>query len=210
LIQTFNPVVPLMKGIGIGFAIAAPVGPIGVLCIRRSLGEGRQIGLAIGLGAATADAAYGFVAAFGLTAISNILVGQRAGLGLVGGLFLCYLGIRTFMSKPAEVAAPVRSGGLLSAYLSTVFLTLTNPMTILSFVMLFASLGLGTAPDYFTAGITVVGVFSGSALWWVLLSSGVALFRTRVTPRWMQAINQTSGCAIIAFGLYSILRFLFR
>jgi len=178
LIQTFNPVVPLMKGVGIGFAIAAPVGPI--------------------------------VAAFGLTAISNFLVGQRAGLGLVGGLFLCYLGIRTFRSKPAEVAAPVRSGGLMSAYLSTVFLTLTNPMTILSFVMLFASLGLGTAPDYFTAGITVVGVFVGSTLWWVLLSSGVARFRSRVTPRWMQAINPLSGCVILAFGLYSILRFLFR
>src|SRR5271154_4876772 len=90
------------KGMIIGFSIAAPVGPIGVLCIRRSLAEGRQIGLATGLGAATADAAYGCVAGFGLTVISTFLVGQRMWLSLIGGLFLCYLGVRTFMSKPSE------------------------------------------------------------------------------------------------------------
>jgi threonine/homoserine/homoserine lactone efflux protein len=210
LIQTLNPAVFFTKGVGIGFAIAAPVGPIGVLCIRRSLAEGRQVGLATGLGAATADAAYGFVAAFGLTAISSALMDMRMQFGLIGGVFLCYLGVRTFLSKPAEGAAPTRSGGLPSAYVSTVVLTLANPMTIISFVMLFASLGLGTAPDYFSAGMTVAGVFIGSALWWILLSSGVAWFRMRVTPRWMQAINQISGCVILAFGFYSIARSFFR
>src|ERR1051326_2829952 len=95
----------LLKGLAIGFAIAAPVGPIGVLCIRRSLAEGRWIGLVTGLGAATADAAYGAVAAFGLTTMSGFLVAQRAWLGLVGGVFLFYLGIRTFTSKPADEAA---------------------------------------------------------------------------------------------------------
>lgn len=199
-----------MKGLGIGFAIAAPVGPIGVLCIRRSLAEGRRIGLATGLGAATADAAYGFVAAFGLTAISSALVNMRIWLGLIGGVFLCYLGIRAFLSKPAEGATPIRSGGLASAYVSTVFLTLTNPMTILSFVMLFASLGLGTAPDYFIAGTTVVGVFIGSTLWWIFLSTTAAAFRNRITPLWMQMVNQISGCVILAFGLFAIFRGLFR
>src|SRR5204863_8595800 len=92
----------MLKGLAIGFSIAAPVGPIGVLCIRRSLAEGRRIGLVTGLGAATADAAYGCVAAFGLTAISGFLVGQRGWLALLGGLFLCYLGIRIFSSRPAE------------------------------------------------------------------------------------------------------------
>src|SRR5204863_8539332 len=92
----------MLKGLAIGFSIAAPVGPIGVLCIRRSLAEGRAMGLATGLGAATADAAFGCVAGFGLTAISSFLVGQRWWLSLVGGLFLCFLGIRTFMSKPAD------------------------------------------------------------------------------------------------------------
>jgi len=199
------------KGLIIGFSIAAPVGPIGVLCIRRSLAEGRQVGLATGLGAATADAAYGYVAAFGLTAISGFLVGHRLWLGLVGGLFLCYLGLRTFLSRPAEQAAqPNGNGGLLSAYGSTLFLTLTNPMTILSFMAVFAGLGLGQLHDYFSASAMVAGVFAGSALWWLLLSSGVSLFRERINHRWMQGINRLSGTVIVAFGLYSLASLVWR
>src|SRR5258706_16191577 len=131
----------ILKGMIIGFSIAAPVGPIGVLCIRRSLAEGRQMGLATGLGAATADALYGCVAGFGLTAISNFLVGQRFWICLMGGLFMCYLGVRTFMSKPAERMAEIRKSGLLSAYGFTLLLTLSNPTTILSFIAVFAGLG---------------------------------------------------------------------
>jgi threonine/homoserine/homoserine lactone efflux protein len=200
----------IFKGIIIGLSIAAPVGPIGVLCIRRTLAEGRQIGLATGLGAATADAAYGCVAGSGLTAISDFLVGQRAWLGVFGGLFLCYLGIRTFISRPAAQAEEVRGGGLLSAYLSTLFLTLANPMTILSFVAVFAGLGLGASPDYFSASALVAGVFIGSALWWLLFSSGVALFRSRVHFGWMQAVNRLAGVVILVFGLYSLSVSLFR
>jgi threonine/homoserine/homoserine lactone efflux protein len=200
----------LLKGVIIGFSIAAPVGPIGVLCIRRSLADGRQIGLATGLGAATADAAYGGVAGFGLTVISSFLVGHRLWLGFLGGLFLCYLGIRTFISRPAGQAAEVRGGGLFSAYLSTLFLTLANPMTILSFVAVFAGFGLAASPDYFSAGTLVAGVFIGSSLWWLLLSSSVALFRSRLSAGWMQGINRLSGGVILAFGLYSLSTFLFR
>jgi threonine/homoserine/homoserine lactone efflux protein len=200
----------LFKGVIIGFSIAAPVGPIGVLCIRRSLAEGQKNGLATGLGAATADAAYGCVAGFGLTVISSFLVGHRFWLGFLGGLFLCYLGIRTFISKPSKQAAEVRGGGLFSAYLSTLFLTLTNPMTILSFVAVFAGFGLGASPDYLSASALVAGVFVGSALWWLLLSSGVALFRSRVSDGWMQAINRLSGGLILAFGLYALSTVLFR
>jgi threonine/homoserine/homoserine lactone efflux protein len=166
--------------------------------------------LATGLGAATADAAYGCVAGFGLTVISSFLVGQRFWLSLIGGLFLCYLGIRTFMSKPAERAAEVRGGGLFSAFLSTLFLTLTNPMTILSFVAVFAGFGLGASPDYLSASILVAGVFVGSALWWLLLSSGVALFRERVSEGWMQTINRLSGGIILAFGLYALSTLFFK
>jgi threonine/homoserine/homoserine lactone efflux protein len=200
----------LIKGFIIGFAIAAPVGPIGVLCIRRSLAEGRQIGLATGLGAATADATYGGVAAFGITTISGFLIGQRTWLGLIGGMFLCYLGIRTFASKPPQESAQANSGGLGPAYFSTLFLTLTNPMTILSFAAVFASLGLAALPNYFSAGAMVVGVFSGSAFWWLILSSGVSAYRSRVTPKWMQAVNRLSGGILLAFGLWSISRFLVR
>jgi threonine/homoserine/homoserine lactone efflux protein len=204
------PLYFLFKGIIIGISIAAPVGPIGVLCIRRSLTEGRQIGLAIGLGAATADAAYGAVAGFGLTFISSFLVAQRFWLSLLGGLFLCYLGLRTFVSKPLEEAAETRGSGLASAYASTLFLTLTNPMTILSFVAVFAGFGLGASTDYFSAGALVMGVFIGSALWWLLLSSGVALFRSRVSTGWMQAVNRLSGGVILAFGIYALSTLLFK
>ena len=200
----------MLKGMAIGFAIAAPVGPIGVLCIRRSLAGGRQIGLATGLGAATADAAYGCVAAFGLTVVSGFLVGQRGWLAFLGGLFLCYLGIRTFISRPAEQAAGVRGGGLLSAYFSTLLLTLTNPTTILSFVAVFAGFGLAGTPGYLAGSLLVAGVFLGSALWWLLLSSGVALFRSRVSSTWMQTANRLSGSVLFAFGLYALATLFFR
>jgi len=186
----------MLKGLAIGLSIAAPVGPIGVLCIRRSLSEGRQVGLATGLGAATADAIYGCVAAFGLTAISSALVGHRSWLGFFWGMFLCYLGVRTFMSSPAGRVAEIQGRGLLSAYLSTLFLTLTNPMTVLSFV--------GSSPNYLAAGVLVTGVFIGSALWWLLLSSAVGSFQSRLGSGWMQVINRLSGCIIFAFGIYSL------
>jgi len=199
-----------LKGLVIGISIAAPVGPIGVLCIRRSLADGPKIGFVTGLGAATADAAYGAVAGFGLTAISGFLMNQRFWLGFIGGVFLCYLGVRTFISRPAESAAKAREGGLWSAYSSTLVLTLTNPMTILSFVAVFAGFGLGGSPDYTAATVLVLGVFLGSALWWLLLSSGAGLFRSRLGSTWMQAVNRLSGCVIFAFGVYSLSTLLFR
>ena len=116
----------LLRGGLIGLAIAAPVGPIGVLCIRRTLADGWVFGLVSGLGAATADALYGCIAGFGLTLVSAALISHQAWLRLAGGLFLCYLGTRTLISRPAEQAASVRGGGLWRAYGSTLFLTLTN------------------------------------------------------------------------------------
>ena len=194
----------VLKGLLLGFSIAAPVGPIGVLCIRRSLAEGRQVGLATGLGAATADGMYGAVAAFGLTAVSGFLVAQKFWLGLIGGLFLCYLGVRTFISVPADNAAASRGAGLAAAYGSTLVLTLTNPMTILSFVAIFAGLGFGAAAGYASAAALVAGVFLGSALWWLLLSTGVALFRSRVGDAWMRSVNRLSGTVILLFGIYAM------
>jgi threonine/homoserine/homoserine lactone efflux protein len=194
----------LPKGIAIGLAIAAPVGPIGVLCIRRSLSEGQKAGFATGLGAAAADAIYGGVAAFGLTAISNFLVQQKSWLSLIGGLFLCYLGFNTFRSKPAAAALKAGGTGLIAAFFSTLALTLANPMTILSFVAVFAGFGLGTSSDYLGAGTLVAGVFLGSAFWWLLLSSGVSLFSARITSDWMLRVNRLPGVIIFAFGLYSL------
>jgi threonine/homoserine/homoserine lactone efflux protein len=193
-----------LKGSIIGLSIAAPVGPIGLLCIRRSLAEGRGMGLATGLGAATADALYGAVAGFGLAIVSDFLVAQRGLLGIVGGLFLCYLGIRTFLAKPAQQTQEVRASGLGSAYAATFVLTMTNPMTILSFVAVFAGLGLAASPNYFAATLLVFGVFVGSALWWLFLSTVASLFRSRITPAWMRGVNRLSGAIILAFGLYAL------
>jgi threonine/homoserine/homoserine lactone efflux protein len=195
-----------LNGMVIGFSIAAPVGPIGVLCIRRSIAHGTSNGLSSGLGVATADAAYGGVAAFGLTAVSGFLARQQLALGLVGGGFLCYLGVRTFLSRPATDSALSGRAGLASAYGTTLLLTLANPATILSFAAVFAGLGLGTAVDYGSAIRTVLGVFLGSAAWWLILSGGVGAMRSRVGDGWMRAINRVSGAVLIAFGIYALLR----
>lgn len=196
----------LPRGLVIGFAIAAPVGPIGVLCIRRTLAEGRAMGLVSGLGAATADAIYGCIAAFGLTFISGILIGQQGLVRLVGGIFLCYLGLRTLVTTPAEKPSSAEGRGLAGAYASTFFLTLTNPMTILSFAAIFAGLGIGSATgDYVSATLSVLGVFLGSALWWLILSGGVSVFRTKLKPRALGWVNNVSGIIILAFGVTALL-----
>lgn len=194
----------LWRGVLIGFAIAAPVGPIGLLCIQRTLADGRLTGLATGLGAATADAVYGMVAAFGLTAISAFLVQQRLGLGLIGGAFLCYLGVRTLLASPAQRAAAVMAGSGWSAYGSTFLLTLTNPMTIFSFMAVFAGVGLAASADYGRAATLVAGVFAGSAAWWLLLSGGVALLRDRITPAALRWINRAAGMILLVFGILLI------
>ena len=194
------------RGLLIGLSIAAPVGPIGVLCIRRTLAEGRTAGLVSGLGAATADALYGFIAAFGLTFISGFLIDQQTWLRLVGGLFLLYLGIKTLLAKPAGPAQPTPAGGrgLLAAYTSTLFLTLTNPITILFFAGIFAGLGAVGAGGYASAAILVAGVFAGSALWWLTLSGLVSLFRTRFNARALRWVNGLSGLVIVGFGLAAL------
>ncbi len=197
----------LFRGLVIGFSIAAPVGPIGVLCIRRTLADGRAAGLISGLGAASADACYGFIAAFGLTFISNILIDQKIWLHVIGGAFLCYLGVRTVLAQPVAQSqtTSIESPSLVAAYSSTLFLTLTNPVTILSFAAIFAGLGIASASgDYATAAILVGGVFLGSAAWWLLLSGGISLLRSRIDSRALQWVNRISGVIIAGFGVVAI------
>lgn len=190
-----------INGLILGFSIAAAVGPIGILCIQRSLSLGFAVGLATGLGAATADAIYGAVAALGLTLITNFMVAQTQLLGLAGGLFLGYLGVRTFRSVPAATAAQAQGDSLAGAYGSSLFLTLTNPLTILSFTLIFGGLGLGhTTHNTSAAVLLVAGVFLGSGLWWLLLSGGVSLFRARLDVPKLRWINRLSGVVIFAFG----------
>ena len=197
----------LIKGLILGFAVAAPVGPIGVLCIRRTLADGKMNGFFSGLGAASADMFYGAVAAFGLTAIQSFLYGWQFWPRLVGGLFLFYLGIQTFISKPAETATQAKEarGRLFDAYLSTVFLTLTNPATIISFTVIFAGLGFArTGGNYTSASFLVLGVFLGSSAWWLTLSSIVGFFRERFTSQWMVWVNRIAGAVIFGFGIIAL------
>jgi threonine/homoserine/homoserine lactone efflux protein len=195
----------LLKGFVIGFSIAAPVGPIGVLCIRRTLSNGWASGLISGLGAATADAIYGSIAGFGLTFISNFLVSQEVWFRLVGGAFLCYLGTKTFLSKASKLTGTSNKIGFLGDYASTFLLTLTNPLTIISFAAVFAGLGLGTsAGDYLSAVFLVSGVFFGSVFWWFLLSGGIGLFRAKFSFARLQWINRFSGVIIAFFGLIAL------
>jgi threonine/homoserine/homoserine lactone efflux protein len=208
----------LVRGLILGFSIAAPVGPIGVLCIRRTLVEGRRAGLATGLGAATADALYGMVAALGLTVVAEFLVAQQMWLRWVGGAFLCYLGVRTLLAAAAscDVVAPeglVRTGEMAGgrAYLSALGLTLTNPMTVLAFAAIFAGAGLagaGGAPA--GAAALVAGTFLGSAAWWVLLTTGVGVVLPRLArgeAQWAQAlvwVNRVSGVVLVVFGVVAL------
>lgn len=195
----------LIQGMVIGLAIAAPVGPIGVLCIRRTLAEGRLSGLVSGLGAATADAAYGAIAALGLTVVTDLLVGGGAWLRLAGGIFLIFLGVRTFLSRPSEEPASPGGRGLLGAYASTLLLTLTNPTTILSFAAIFAALGAGDPESGVLSAMTLVsGVFLGSALWWLVLSGTTGLFRERIGAGGLRWVNRVSGGIIAAFGVLAL------
>ena len=195
----------LLRGLVIGLSIAAPVGPIGVLCMRRTLTEGRAFGFVSGLGTASADLVYGCIAGFGLSFISTFLVGHQLWLRLIGGAFLCYLGIKTLLAKSSKEAATAKGATLIGAYGSTFLLTLANPMTILSFAAVFAGLGLAVTPEGFgSATILVTGVFLGSSLWWLTLSSVVGLVRHRIDLRALLWVNRVSGAVVIAFGLFAV------
>jgi threonine/homoserine/homoserine lactone efflux protein len=207
-----------LRGLLIGVAIAAPVGPIGVLCIRRTLAYGRASGLVSGLGAATADAVYGSIAAFGLTVVANLLVENRATLQLIGGAFLIYLGLRTMFDKPKEIGLDLEAflrpnsakpwqgmnwRALSQDFVSTFLLTLTNPMTILSFVAIFAGLGAASSSG---GGVWVVaGVFSGSALWWIVLSLTTGALRGwLIGSSRLQWVNWISGAILLSYGGLSL------
>ena len=194
----------LARGIILGFTIAAAIGPISLLVIRRTIADGRVVGLVSGMGVATADATYGAIAAFGLGAITELLVGGQRILGLVGGLFLLWLAWRTARAVPTDPATTTEQRrGLAGAYLSILALTLTNPMTILAFAALFAGLGIAPGNVAGAASLTL-GVFLGSSTWWLALTLTVAAVRPRVTKTWLGRINIASGIVIGLFAVVAI------
>ncbi|MBE2197741.1 MAG: LysE family translocator [Anaerolinea sp.] len=200
------------QGFLFGLAIAAPVGPIGLLCIQRSLNHGRFAGFISGLGAATADALYGSMAAFGLSMVTGFLLAQQEWLQLGGGLFIVYLGLRTLLAqrtllsqRDAQLDGQTKLAGM---YTSTLLLTLSNPVTILSFTAVFAGFGLGSgAQSPGGAAALVLGVFTGSALWWFTLSALVGLLRGRLQTPALRLINRTAGVMLLLFGMALLWRY---
>jgi threonine/homoserine/homoserine lactone efflux protein len=197
----------LLKGLIFGFVLAAIVGPMWVLCFRRTIEQGMAAGIASGMGIAVADAIYGAIAAFGLTAISGFLLAHAFWIGLAGVAFLAWLGVNALVAKPVDLAgvpngAPSRSLG--AAFASTLTLTLANPPTILAFTAMFAGLGLAAGANYQSAAVIVAGVFIGSAGWWLILVAGAAALRARVTVRVLRAINIVSGVTILGFAVWQL------
>lgn len=191
-----------LKGLAVGFAIAAPVGPIGLLCIRRTLAGGWRLGLATGMGAATADMAYALVAAAGLTALTELLVGARQPLQFAGGAALIWLGLTFLGAEAPRERASAASTGLAAAYATTFLLTLANPATILSFAAVMAGLGAMSASG--KTVVLVAGVFIGSALWWLGLSTAVSLVRHRLPESVLVWINRGAGAAIMLCGILAL------
>jgi len=207
----------LIKGLLIGLSIAAPLGPIGILCINRTLGEGSRMGFICGLGAATADGLYALAGSIALFVISQWIIDDRAALRVLGGVFLLYLGARTFMRPTIVMPPPSKMPSLLppgarGAFMSTFLLTLANPVTLLGFAAVFAGLGLpqtGIGPGMFAgsdsaAAELVLGVFLGSALWWLAVSSLIVRVRNYIGAQTLTVINRVCGTVLTAFGLYAM------
>lgn len=200
----FVPAVDLLvtffKGLVIGFAMAVPVGPVGLLCIRRTLNYGLVTGLLSGLGAALADAFFAAVAAAGLASLTDFLLGMEHDLRLAGGAFLVCLGIWTFFKRQRQPGA-TRAGH--SAVTTAFLLTLTNPMTLLAFLGFFVAFGVNVGGDLvFGVVILIAGVFLGSGLWWSLLCVGVGELRRSIDEGLLRWINRASAVAIAGFGVY--------
>lgn len=191
-----------LKAVSFGFLMALPVGPIAILCIRRTIAHGFLAGLISGIGAATADAFYCLIATLGLTFISTFLIEQQFYVTLLGTCFLIYLGIKIYLTPPAQTAAHIQGRGWLGAYFSTLALTLSNPMTLLAFTALFASFGFADLEsNVINTLLIVTGVFLGSTLWWFLLTNLVSLFRSKINAYTLGLINKISGIIIVVFAL---------
>ncbi|MEZ0576511.1 LysE family translocator [Halodesulfovibrio aestuarii] len=204
-----------LKGLLIGLTIAAPVGPVGVLCIHRTLKYGKLVGVISGLGAASADLFYGAVAAFGLVAITNLITDSSNIIKLVGGILFIAIGIHmlrqqpTFVSDTDSVQIEQNKPSLLTAWISTFVLTAMNPGTIIAFTVIFATFGINGDAGAPGAAALVLGVFLGSAIWWCGLSFFASAMRAYVKQH-SRIINKVSGTIIIVFGTASLVSLLFE
>jgi len=195
----------LLQGLLIGFSIAAPVGPIGILCINRALQGGFKAGFITGLGAATADGVYGCLISFGITQVTKWLITQQAWIHILGGIFLAYLGISTFFADPIRYTTLHQSYKAWQAYLSTFFLTLTNPMTILVFIGIFSGIHLPSLKTQL-AFVLTLGITLGSALWWLLLSSSIVYLHVKIKTIYLRWINVFSSIVLMVYSINSFIQ----
>jgi threonine/homoserine/homoserine lactone efflux protein len=197
----------LLRGFAIGLAVAIPVGPMALLCMRRTLERGFPIGFATGLGAAVADLFFSAIAAFGFAAVQTLLLEYRIALSLVGGFFLVALAARTALRQ--TVAVPevnTNTAGALSAFVSGFVLTATNPLTVLGFVAIFAGFGVGSSlTDSARALSLVLGVLAGSAVWWLALTTVIARIRHLFSSRTLHRLNLAAAALLAAFGAYELI-----
>ncbi|GGI16297.1 LysE family translocator [Gottfriedia solisilvae] len=195
----------LLKSFILGFSVSAPVGPIGLLCIQRILTRGRTAGFVTGFGAATANLIYASIAAFGFSVVSSFLVEQQLVFRVIGGVFLFYLGIKTFIKKPSNTAANLEGESIFAMFLSTFVLMITNPVTILNFVAMFAGLGFEQDSTSSLVAVTLIsGVFLGAISWWIILSYVVSLFRNKIRPH-LSRVNKIAGLLIIILGILAFI-----
>lgn len=196
----------LLQGVLMGLVVAVPVGPLGLLCINRALMMGPTHGLFSGLGVATADALAAGIAALGITLVSSFLSAHQLALRLIGGAFLCYLGYAIYTTEPAQQGAIKNLSNLLSCYATTFFLTFSNPVTILSFIAIYAGWHVPILDGHYIAAATLtIGVFAGSAMWWVALFIGLTTFRDYFSWRLLFWIHRASGALIALFGVVVLL-----
>lgn len=181
--------------------MAVPIGPVGTLCIRKTLAEGHSRGLIVGLGAATVDALYGSIGAFGVTFISDLMASYELWVRLIGGGLLLFLGVKTIRAKAKEPMIPFDRKGLLGSYVSAFLLALTNPVTIFAFVAAFAAFGLSHQLSVISASILVLGVFAGTFLWFLALGAIARSFRKKLNSNGSKWVNRVSGALIIISGL---------
>jgi len=197
----------MAQGLVIGFSLAAPVGPLGLLCIQRTLRHGFTIGLLTGVGVALADAVYGLIAAFGFTIVSDFLVQHRSLISMAGGLFLGWLGAKTLMNYQAHphAAHEKKGSGWWNALFSAFLLTMSNPMTIMAYVAIFSSSSIAIEDaSHEAAFLMTLAIFTGSLAWWLILSGVVAATKHRLNQKHLSAINIVSGLILIGFGIFAV------
>jgi threonine/homoserine/homoserine lactone efflux protein len=190
-----------LKGLIIGFAMAVPIGPIGIMCIRKTLAEGHSRGLIIGLGGAAADSLYGSIAAFGLTFVSDMISREQIWVRLVGGGILLFLGVRTFIARARSQIIPFAGKGLLGSFITSFILALTNPVTVFAFLAVFAAFGLGHQITVISACFLVLGICVGSLLWFLTLGFVATFFRKKLNRGGLRWVNRVAGVLLILSGL---------